>query len=132
VADLGVLDTLNRAVGTAHAGRHVNFSTHRAVAAFCIAIVAIGVLLPPGLDALDATWFELGWVLLPPAAALATPSPLAIPREQPLALFSLAAARAPPSSVPLITLRVRSTDYADDADSLRSGPIRSPGAPRVA
>jgi hypothetical protein len=75
----------------------VSFRLNRAVAALCIAIVAIAAFLPPGLAALDDAWFELEWVLLPPDAAAATVHPFIAPREQSLPLFSPLASRAPPS-----------------------------------
>jgi hypothetical protein len=69
---------------------------NRAVAALCIAIIAIAAFLPPGLASLDAAWFELAWVLLPPDASVAISRPSDAPREQPLSLFSVPGSRAPP------------------------------------
>lgn len=74
----------------------MSFRLNRAVAALCIAIIAVAAFLPPGLVSLDATWFELDWVLLPPDAAVTTVQAFIAPREQSLPLFSLLASRAPP------------------------------------
>lgn len=69
---------------------------HRAVAALCIAIVAVAAFLPPGLSSLDDAWFELEWVLLPPSTAATIITPFIAPRERPLPVLSLLASRAPP------------------------------------
>jgi hypothetical protein len=74
----------------------VSFRLNRAVAALCIAIIAIAAFLPPGLVSVDADWFELDWVLLPPVEAVATVHAFIAPPEQSLPLFSLLASRAPP------------------------------------
>ena len=75
----------------------MSFRPNRAVAALCIAIIAIAAFLPPGLVSVDADWFELDWVLLPPVETVATVQAFVAPPEQSLPLFSLLASRAPPS-----------------------------------
>jgi hypothetical protein len=69
---------------------------NRAVAALCIAIIAIAALVPPGLASFDAAWFEVPYVLLPPGASVAIPPACVAPSEQPLPLFSVPGSRAPP------------------------------------
>jgi hypothetical protein len=71
---------------------------NRAVAALCIAIIAIAAFLPPGLATLDDAWFELTWVLLPLPAAATPVAPFTAPRERSLRLGSLLSSRAPPFS----------------------------------
>jgi hypothetical protein len=71
---------------------------NRAVVALCIAIVAVAAFLPPGLVSLDAAWFELAFVLLPPAASLAIPCLSGVPSDQPQALLPVSGSRAPPHS----------------------------------
>ena len=69
---------------------------NRAVAALCIAVVAIAAFLPPGLATLDAAWFEPAWVCLPPDPSIVIAGPPVAPDEQPVPLFSVGGSRAPP------------------------------------
>jgi hypothetical protein len=68
---------------------------NRSVAGFCIAVIVLAAFLP-GICALDSVLFEPLWVLLPDEVSVAVESPATPCDEQPAALLSLVASRAPP------------------------------------
>jgi hypothetical protein len=69
---------------------------NRTVAGFCIAVVILAAFLP-GISALDCALFEPCWILLPDEVSVAVDLPAAPSDEQPVALLSIAASRAPPA-----------------------------------
>lgn len=68
----------------------------RSVVGLCIAVIAVAALLP-GISSLDYAVFELPWVLLPDDTPVALGSTATRSNEQPVPLFSLVPARAPPA-----------------------------------
>ena len=72
--------------------------THRSIVVLCIAFVALAAF-HPGASILDHAVLEVQWILLPDPDSITVAQLYAVLDEQPLALFSVLASRAPPTFV---------------------------------
>ena len=72
--------------------------THRSIVVLCIAFVALAAF-HPGASILDHAVLEVQWSLLPDPDSITVAQLYAVLDEQPLALLSVLASRAPPTFV---------------------------------